>query len=127
MISVLLASNRLESAAQLLTVLVIFIFVLVLTYLTTRFVGKYQKLQGYNKNFEAIETFRITNNKFLQLVRVGKRYLVISIGKDEVSLVMEISEDDIDLSAGEADNSDAFKRMLDIAKEKIVKRGDKND
>ena len=127
MISVLLASNRLESAAQLLTVLVIFIFVLVLTYLTTRFVGKYQKLQGYNKNFEAIETFRITNNKFLQLVRVGKRYLVISIGKDEVNLVMEISEDDIDLSAGEADNSDAFKRMLDIAKEKIVKRGDKND
>lgn len=127
MISVLLASNRLESAAQLMTVLVIFIFVLVLTYLTTRFVGKYQGMQGYNKNFEAIETFRITNNKFLQLVRVGKKYLVISIGKDEVNLVMEISEDDIDLSAGVADNSDAFKRMLDIAKEKIVKRGDKND
>ena len=124
MLAIILASGSIESVAQFFTVIFIFLFVLALTYFTTRFVGKYQNFQGINKNFEAIETFRVTNNKYLQLVRVGTRYFVIAIGKDTITLVSEVDESEIDLT--KQDTSDEqFKKIFDIAKEKIIKRGDK--
>ena len=126
MCPVSLISGKVEGAAQFLTVFVIFLAVLAITYYTTRFIGRYQKLQGFNKNFEAIETYRVTQNKFLQLVRVGKRYFVIAVGKDEISLISELSEDDFDVSSD--DNpvaNDRFKQILDCARDKITKRGDK--
>ena len=125
MFDAVIISGSVEGAAQFLTVLLIFFAVLALTYFTTRFIGKYQKLQGYNRNFEAIETYRLTGNKYLQIVRVGKRYFVVSIGKDEVNLISEISEDDIDLSIGDYAPNDRFKQIFETAREKITKRGDK--
>ena len=124
-LSPVLASKG-EGVAQFLTVLVIFLLVLAITYYTTRFVGRYQKLQGFNKNFEAIETYRVTQNKFLQLVRVGKRYFVIAVGKDEISLVSEVSQDDIELNVdNNSDANDRFKQIFELARDKIIKRGDK--
>ena len=64
-------ASRAESFTQFLTVFLVFLLVLALTYFTTKFVGSYQKSASYNKNFEAIETYRITNGKYLQLVRIG--------------------------------------------------------
>ena len=125
MLHAVIVSGSMEGAAQFLTVFLIFLAVLALTYFTTRFVGKYQKLQGVNRNFEAIETYRLAANKFLQIVRVGSRYFVIAIGKDEVSLISEISGDDIDLSADTSVTNDRFKQIFETAKDKITKRGDK--
>ncbi len=125
MFAAVVISGSLEGAAQFLTVFFIFLVVLALTYFTTRFLGKYQKLQGYNRNFEAIETYRLSTNKFLQIVRVGRRYFIVAIGKDEVKLISEISEEDIDLSAENPASNDRFKQILETAKDKITKRGDK--
>ncbi|MBR4718979.1 MAG: flagellar biosynthetic protein FliO [Lachnospiraceae bacterium] len=125
MLSAVLTSGSMESAAQFLTVLLIFLAVLALTYFTTRFIGKYQKMQIYNRNFEAVETYRVADGKFLQIVRVGRRYFVIAIGKNDVSLVSEISEEDIDLSAENSVTNDRFKQLFESAKDKITKRGDK--
>ena len=126
MIPVSLMSGKTEGIAQFLTVFVIFLLVLAITYYTTRFVGRYQKLQGLNKNFEAIETYRVTGNKFLQLVRVGKRYFIVAVGKDEINLISEVSEEDIEVDP-EVNSvaNDRFKQILDIARDKITKRGDK--
>ena len=122
----LVMASKAEGAAQFLTVFVIFLAVLAITYYTTRFVGRYQKLQGFNKNFEAIETYRVTQNKFLQLVRVGKRYFVIAVGKDEISLISEVSQDDIELDVDDnSDANDRFKQIFELARDKIKKRGDK--
>ncbi len=125
MFAAVVISGSLEGAAQFLTVFFIFLVVLALTYFTTRFLGKYQKLQGYNRNFEAIETYRLSTNKFLQIVRVGRRYFIVAIGKDEVKLISEISEEDIDLSAENPASNDRFKQIFETAKDKITKRGDK--
>ncbi|MCR4806211.1 MAG: flagellar biosynthetic protein FliO [Lachnospiraceae bacterium] len=118
-------SGRVEGAAQFLTVFVIFLLVLAITYYTTRFVGRYQKLQGLNRNFEAIETYRVTGNKFLQLVRIGKRYFVIAVGKDEINLISEISADDFEMTADNVVANDRFKQILEVARDKITRRGDK--
>ena len=124
MLLAVLISGGVESAAQFLTVLVLFIVVLALTYFTTKFVGNYQKLQGFGKNIEAIETYRLTGNKFLQIVRVGRKYFLLSIGKDEVSSIAELSEEDLDLHADTPAANDRFNNMLETARDKMTKRGD---
>ncbi len=61
---ILLAGSRsLSSAMQLIGVLLIFIFVLVITWLATRFIAGYQKVQTQGKNLKIIETQRLYNNK----------------------------------------------------------------
>lgn len=121
-----------ESFAQFLTVFLVFLLVLALTYFTTRFVGSFQKVSAYNRNFEAIETYRITNGKYLQLVRVGEKYLIIGISKDNVNLICEISEDEIDFTKNKPRSkglygSEAFKSIMDQAKRHLDKGGNDNE
>ena len=92
---VLATLDRAESFTQFLTVILVFILVLGLTYLTTRFVGSYQKVKGINRNFEVIETLKITNGKYLQIVKIGEKYVVIGIGKDSITSICELEPSDI--------------------------------
>ena len=81
---------------QLVTVLFIFIFVLVITYVTTRWIAKQQKAQMYNKNIEVIETYKVTPNKYIQIVRTGDKFLAIAICKDTITMLAELSKDEVD-------------------------------
>ena len=121
-------SDRAESFTQFLTVILVFVLVLAITYLTTRFVGNYQKARSVNRNFEVIETYRITNGKYLQIVKIGEKYVVIGIGKDNVTSICELSADDIK-PAPESPGLgvDAFKSLLDKARERIGKGGNENE
>ena len=84
-----------ESFFQLIGVLLIFVFVLGLTYFCTRWIARYQKGISANKNIRVIETYRITNNKFIQIVGVGKVCLVIAVCKDTVTLLCEMTEEEL--------------------------------
>ena len=57
-------TSSFESFVQLIGVLLIFIFVLVITYLATRWIASYQKGHSFNKNLRVIETLKITPNIF---------------------------------------------------------------
>ena len=39
-----------------------------------------------------VETFPIAQNKYLQLIRMGNKYVVISVSKDNVTYITEIDE-----------------------------------
>lgn len=84
-----------DSLIQLIVVLVIFAFVLVMTVFTTRFIGGYQKLKMSNKNMQLIETLRLSNTKYVALMKVGNKYVVIGVGKDEINRIIELDENDI--------------------------------
>ncbi len=114
----MLLSSTGESIFQLVVVLVIFVIILVLTYYTTKWIAGYQKTASINKNLEVIETVRLTTDKYVQLVRAGEnRCFVIAVGKNEVSLLGEISIDE--LREYELKDSDSsinqfdFKSVLD--------------
>ncbi|MCR5223006.1 MAG: flagellar biosynthetic protein FliO [Lachnospiraceae bacterium] len=107
---------------QFLTALLVFVFVVALTYFTVRWVGAYQKIQPGNKNFEVIDTCKVTQNKFLQIVKVGSRYFLIGIGKDTLEFFTELDENDLDLS-GPVKIQDGFQQLYQKAKERIQKRG----
>lgn len=123
----LTAHNQLESVVQLITVTLIFIFVLFITYWTTRFAGNYKKQQMVGKNIQIVETVSISNSKFLQIVKVGNKFFLISLCKDMVSLLSELNEEDIDLQTP-VNSGDAFKSILEkFKKNEQVNSNEKKD
>ena len=92
---ILLASS-LESFIQLLGALVIFAFVLVITYFTARWIGNYQKTNVQNRNLRFVESISVGNNKFISLVKAGKVYLVVAVGKDEVTMLAQLTEEQLE-------------------------------
>jgi flagellar protein FliO/FliZ len=122
-------SSSWESFIQLLGALVIFAFVLVITYLATRWMGGMQKTRGSNKNLRIIETIGVGNNKYISIVEVGTVYLVVSVGKDEVNLLTRISKEELkDLSFDDEENmnlQDTFAGILKKVKDKVPKKQDK--
>ncbi len=121
-------TDRAESITQFLTVILVFVLVLALTYFTTRFVGNYQKARSVNRNFEVIETYRVTNGKYLQIVKIGEKYVVIGIGKDNITSICELSADDIKpVPESPGVNAQAFRSFLDKASKRIGKGGTENE
>lgn len=110
-------SSRIEAFAQLLTLLIIFIFVLAVTYYVTRFVGNYQKNKLSGSNINILETMRIANNKYIQIVKIGSRVFAIAVAKDTVSYLCELDEDELiykESSSGKMlINNDNFKEVLE--------------
>lgn len=78
--------------AQFIAVLVIFVLVLGVTALVTKWLSGYQKQQSANSNIEVIETSRLTNTKYLQIIRVGETYMAIAVCKDTITMLGEIPE-----------------------------------
>lgn len=111
---------------QLVGVLVIFVFVLFLTYITTRWIANYQKEHSFNKNLEVIETLKITQNKYIQIVRAGDEYLVIAIGKDEVQLLTRLTEEQLAEVSMPINNigvsAESFKEVFERLKKHLPKK-----
>lgn len=123
----ILILSSLDSFVQLITVLVIFIFVLIITYFTTRWMASIQKGRSFNKNLRIIETISVGNNKMVSIVQAGEKYLVVSIGKDEVHYLTELKQEELrDLSFMNPDNQndkqDPFAEIFGKLKEKYDNR-----
>ena len=89
-----LTSNA-NSYAQLLTVLVIFIVVLGATALTTKWIAGYQKQQGISGNIELLDAARLSNNKYIQIVRIGESYYALAVCKDTVTVIGQVPADEL--------------------------------
>lgn len=110
-----------SSVSQLLTVLFIFIFVLVLTYWTTRFAGNYKKQQMAGRNIQVMETVSISASKYLQIVKIGSKCFVIGVSKDTITYLCEINEEELDFSNNNG-AGESFRSIL----EKLKKSGQVN-
>ena len=110
-------SSRIEAFAQLLTLFIIFILVLAITYYVTRFVGNYQKNKMSGSNINILETMRISNTKYIQVVKIGSKVFAIAVAKDTVTYLCELNEDELvynESSSGKMlMNSESFKDILE--------------
>lgn len=109
-------TTQMDSYIQFVTVLVLFVLVLVITYLVTKWIANYQKGKTIVGNLEVIETCRITSNKYVQIVRAGSKYLVVGLGKDEVHILSELTEDQLDLQDARREQTVSFRHVLDEVK-----------
>ena len=57
-------------------------------------------------------------HKFLQIVKIGNRYFVIGVSKDNITYLCELKEEDLDFSSSQS-TGDSFKNIL----EKFRKNG----
>lgn len=88
-------SKRFDSIGQLLTTILIFIFVLALTYFATKLTAGLQKGRLAGSHVEILETYKIAQTKYIQVVKIGKKYFSYVVCKDTVTLLGELTEDDI--------------------------------
>lgn len=116
-----------ESFFQLIGVLLIFLFVLAVTAVTTRWIARYQQGMMQNKNIQVVETFRVSNNKYIQIVQVGKKYLVISVCKDVINILTELTEEEVVWKPSQEENqgmkvNESFQDILGRLKDKIPRK-----
>ena len=109
----LTVSARTDSYIQFITVLIIFVFVLLVTYWVTKWTAGYQKTKNTNANLETLDMIRLPgSNKYIQIVRVGRKYLAVAICKDTVTMLTEIPEQDLALSGTDTPQTLNFKEIL---------------
>ncbi|MDE6739526.1 MAG: flagellar biosynthetic protein FliO [Lachnospiraceae bacterium] len=125
---ILAVSGRTDYYVQFLTVLVIFVFVLMITYWVTKWTAGYQKGQTANANMEILETIRLSNNKLVQIIRVGRKYLAVAICKDTVTMLTEIPEQDLIFSDKSFSKTQGFKEILEkMQKKNFLEKEDGRD
>ena len=128
----LVSTSKIDSVAQLLTVILLFVVVLGATWLTTRYVAGVQKGKMKGSNFEVVDTFRLTQNKYVQILRIGKKYMAVAICKDTVTVLRELDESEIvfhdsDLSKKAVSFEDIFNKAKDFAVNKPKKAIEESD
>ncbi len=119
-----------ESIVQFLTVIVIFAFVLFITWFTTRWIGNYQKTRMKGVNIELFEAVRLSPGQYIQILRIGSRYMAVAVSKDNVTLLCELDESELALNDRDnavfpADSGESFKRLLDKARSAFDRGQDK--
>lgn len=117
----LLTVDTLDNVTRFLTLLLIFGFVLAVTYFTTRYIANFQKGRLRDANISVIETAQIAPGKYIQIIRIGSRYLAVAVGKDTVTMLTELKEEEIQLLNEKGTDLPGFKEIMEKAKEKLLK------
>lgn len=105
-----------KAIGELIVVILIFIFVLFITAVTTRWIANFQKEKSVGENISIIETKKIAPNKLIEIVRIGDKYYALALGKDEVSLIDELPEESVNIPTA-TQESFSFKEILNKVKE----------
>ena len=123
MLLAITGSSTLENVLQLIGLLLLFVFILGATYFTTKWIANYQQSTGRCRNIRVIETHKLTTNKYIQIIQVGEKILAISVTKDRIEVLAELSEDEITLFSPENQNTkgDTFGNILEKIKNRKSK------
>ena len=113
-----------KNILELIVLLGIFVLVLVACVLTTRFIAGHQIQRNRNSNFKAIETYQITQNRYLHLVQIGTRYFVVSVTKENINFIAELNEEEIVVRQEKTGLQRSFKEILSDFKVKVDKHDD---
>lgn len=123
MIFLVKSSSSTKGIIDIIVVFVMFLFVLALAYFAARLVGRFQGNVQSRSNIKILETARVANNKFIQLVKIGDRYFAIGVGKDDITFLTELTEDDLNMDTINNPSNGSFKDILS----QLQKKKDEND
>jgi flagellar protein FliO/FliZ len=102
----------LKSVFQLIFLIILFVAILFMAYWTSKVSARFQNKTMQNGNIEIIETSRLQNNKYIQLVRIADKYVAVAVGKDEVHMLTEVSEESLVKRDSARASSVSFKDVL---------------
>ena len=80
-----------------------------------------------NRNIQVIEIFRVSNSKLIQIIQVGKKYLVISVCKDTINILAELMEEELiwkpsDEEFQDSNINESFQEIFKKLKDKIPRK-----
>lgn len=105
-------SSTISNIAELFGLLLVFVLILVLAYYTSKWIGKSSAGMGAkNHNITIIETLRLSQTKYLQIIKVANKYIVIAVSKDHVEYLTEIDGDQLS-SFEDVKEAASFKEIL---------------
>lgn len=111
---ILLLNGSVENVLRLIAAIVVFFVVLAVTYLVTRWIGKYQQGISGSRNITVLETFKVAQNKYLQVIKVGEVYMVIAICKDSITMLTRLDETELgNIPVNPEDKTDNFAEVLE--------------
>lgn len=87
-----------QNVLELIAVLIVFVFVLAATYYVTKWIGKSGVVQMQSNNIKVIETFKIAQNKYIQIIQLGDKYYSIAVTKDNITFLAALDEEQLDLT-----------------------------
>lgn len=105
-------SSTLSDVIQLLFMLLVFVVVLVAACYTTKFLVKTGYIQSKTTNIEIMENYRIAPNKNIQIVKIGTKYIAVAVGKDNVTFLAELSEEELEFRKEEPVSAPAFTEIF---------------
>ena len=117
---ILSISSGIDSFVQFITVLILFIFVLVITYITTRCIANVEKNKIKTGNIELLEAVRLSGSKYIQIVKVGDKFFCVAICKDNVTLLGEIDGQELVLKDDNAFSGMKFREVFEKIKKKSL-------
>lgn len=102
-----------DSYVELIVLLLVFFLILFAAYYVTKLIAKKGLLRGKTQNIELIESFRLNQNKMIQIVRIGNKYIAIGVSKDHFEYLTEVDPEELDLTPVEASRKDvSFKEVI---------------
>ena len=127
MLAVLSGKNSgFYSLWDVVSLILIFVFVILLAYFDTKVVAKYQSNMVYNKNnIRIIESFRVDSTKLILIVQIAGEYYALAYSRDNVTLIDKLNPDEINNlkaeNSSKSNNKLDFKEILSQIKNKNSK------
>ncbi len=121
------STSGMSSILSVISLILIFIFIVALAYFTTRFIAKYQNnSMNSRSNIRVIESFRMGSNKFVAIIEVSNNFYVIGVGKEEITLIDKLDSESVsDIKNAQMKDLGKkidFKEILSQIKNKSVDR-----
>ena len=114
-----------DGALKLIASILIFVFVLVLTRITTLYIAKIQRVGMAGNNIKVIETQRLSNTKCLHIVKIGDEYFALASGKDTVTFISKLDSQGLNLPLENLEGGDKQPLIFANILEKFKKNQDK--
>lgn len=125
MVLAITKTSWIDSLAQLLTVCIVFILVVFLAYYSSRIIARLQAKSYKNSNVKIIETVRIANNKYIEIIEIGSKCFAIAVGKEEVTFLTELQPDELVHISELNQQGNLFGKKMDF--QDVLKKLKKND
>jgi flagellar protein FliO/FliZ len=104
------SSEFVSGIGQIIFFVIVFIGIIFLAYYCTKFLGK-SKIQAMNgKNISVIESINIGIGSALYIIKAGEQYFLISVTKENISLISEINADTIKVAP--QDEAISFEKIM---------------
>ena len=118
-----------DNFIKLVVSVLIFVFVLFLTYITTKYVAKIQNVRMSSSNISIVESQKLSANKGLYIVKIGQEYYALATGKDTVNVIgkldssgLNLPEENPSADGNHGGGAESFERILEKFK---LKKQDK--